>query len=397
MPKSKIYGEKPLLEQPPGTVVPQGAPEADDIKPLHERLHVDPRWTGRGITAAFLDSGFFAHADLTQPKNRIKAYYDVLSDTSGLHHIEKPDGSMWHGMMTSTVAAGNGHLSDGHFRSLAPELELVLVKVGHMSRVRHDDIERGIRWVIAHQKRYDIRILNISAGGDYEASYLVDPVCAAAEDAVRAGITVVCAVGNISSSSHRVISPASTPAVIAVGGVNDLGDPSKGRIGTYHSCYGPTIDGLQKPELMAPGIWVVAPLLPGTPTQQEAELLTMLSTKPDSELKALIEQHPRVVPALDAIKNDAPYLMRQVIGSRLRGEKVISGHYKHVDGSSFSAPIVVSIVAGVLEANPQLQPHEVKRLLIDTARRIPGVAVERQGWGTIQPAAAIAEAQRRRD
>lgn len=395
MPRSKIYGEKPLLEQPPATVVPHGAPEADDIMPLHERLHVDPRWTGRGVTAAFLDSGFYAHPDLTQPRNRIKAYYDVLSDVSGLHHIEKPDGSMWHGMMTSTVSAGNGHLSEGRFRSLAPELELVLVKVGHMSRVLHDDIERGIRWVIDHQRRYDIRIVNISAGGDYEASYLHDPICRAAEDAVRAGITVVCAVGNI-GRSHQVIAPASTPAVITVGGVNDLGDPRKGQIGTYHSCYGPTIDGLQKPEVMAPGIWVVAPLLPGTPTQQEAELLTLLSTRTDGELKALIEQHRGVVPALDAIKNDAPYLMRQMIGSRLRGEKVISGHYKHVDGSSFAAPIVVSIVAGMLEANPRLQPHEVKRILIDTARRIPGVAVERQGWGTVQPAAAIAEAQQRR-
>ena len=28
----------------------------------------------------------------------------------------------------------------------------------------------------------------------------------------------------------------------------------------YRSSYGPTIDGLQKPEVIAPGIWVAAPI-----------------------------------------------------------------------------------------------------------------------------------------
>ena len=40
----------------------------------------------------------------------------------------------------------------------------------------------------------------------------------------------------------------------------------------YRSSYGPTIDGLQKPEVIAPGIWVAAPILPHTPTAEEAEL-----------------------------------------------------------------------------------------------------------------------------
>jgi serine protease AprX len=67
-----------------------------------------------------------------------------------------------------------------------------------------------------------------------------------------------------------------------------------------------------------------------------------------------------------------------------------------VDGTSFASPIVTSIVAQMLEANPKLTPAEVKRILIDTARRLPSVAVERQGWGVVQPAAAIAEAERRK-
>ncbi|HLK99112.1 MAG TPA: S8 family serine peptidase, partial [Myxococcaceae bacterium] len=395
-PADVVYGERPLLEQEPHTIWPQGEPALEEIRPIADRLAVNPRYQGRGVTAAFLDSGFFAHPDLTHPRNRIRWYYDLINNQEGMDLIRKPDNSMWHGMMTSTVAAGNGFNSGGKYKSLAPEMDVVLVKVGHLSRVKHDDIARGIRWVIERKNELGIRILNISAGGDYEASYLVDPICQAAEEAVRAGITVVCAVGNAAHGKHRVISPASTPAVITVGGLDDRGDPRLGRMGTYWSCYGPTIDGLQKPEVMAPAIWVVAPILPDTPTAQEAALLTLLDKTPDAELSQVVDKHPGIIRELDAVKNDEPYLIRQLIGSKLKDQKVVSGGYKHVDGTSFAAPIVTSIVGTMLEANPKLTPWEVKRILIDTARRLPSVAVERQGWGVVQPAAAITEAERRR-
>lgn len=390
------YGEPPILGKEPAAVWPQGEPHADAIRPIAERLAADNRYLGRGITAAFLDSGFFAHPDLTQPRMRIREFHDLVNDRTGVDLIREPDGSMWHGMMTSTVAAGNGFLSEGKFRSLAPELDLVLVKVGHLARVKHDDIARGIRWVIAHKERFNIRIINISAGGDYEAPYLVDPICQAAEDAVRAGIVVVCAVGNAAHGQNRIIAPGSTPAVITVGGIDDRGDPRNGKMGTYWSCYGPTIDGLQKPEVMAPAIWVVAPLLPGSSTAQEAELLALLNTTADGELPRVLRERPGIVPQLDAVRDEPAYLLRQFISSRFRDQKVISGEYKHVDGTSFAAPIVTSIVAQMLEANPKLSPQEVKRIIIDTARRLPGVAVERQGWGVVNPAQALGEAERRR-
>lgn len=390
------YGEPPILGKEPAAVWPQGEPPPDAILPVAQRLAIDPRYSGRGVTAAFLDSGFYAHPDLMQPRQRIRQFHDLINHRTGVELIREPDASMWHGMMTSTVAAGNGFLSDGKWKSLAPELDVVLVKVGHMSRVKHDDIAAGIRWVTAHKDEFGIRILNISAGGDYEASYLVDPICQAAEDAVRAGLVVVCAVGNAAHGRNRIIAPASTPAVITVGGIDDRGDPRQGRTGTYWSCYGPTIDGLQKPEVMAPAIWVVAPILPGTPTAQEAELLSLLNATPDDQLSRVLHENAGVVQALDAVRDDPPYLLRHYISSRLRDQKVISGEYKHVDGTSFAAPIVTSIVAQMLEANPKLTPHEVKRIIIDTARRLPGVAVERQGWGVVNPAQAIMEAERRR-
>jgi serine protease AprX len=68
---------------------------------------------------------------------------------------------------------------------------------------------------------------------------------------------------------------------------------------------------------------------------------------------------------------------------------VISEHYKFVDGTSFAAPIVSSTVACMLEANPHLSPQQVKRILIDTAERLPGVEIDRQGWGVIAPRRAV--------
>jgi serine protease AprX len=70
------------------------------------------------------------------------------------------------------------------------------VKVGEMSRVTHENLQRGLDWVVRNRKRYDIRIVNVSCGGDYQASYLRDALSQAAERATRAGILVCAAVGN---------------------------------------------------------------------------------------------------------------------------------------------------------------------------------------------------------
>src|SRR5262249_14256758 len=150
----------------------------------------------------------------------------------------------------------------------------------------------GIEWVLANMVRHNIRVLNVSCGGDYEATYLTDHLSRMAEAAVRAGIVVVCAAGNAGHDPrHPVVPPASAPAVITVGGMNDEGTPKLGKISSYHSSYGPTIDGLQKPEVVAPAIWVAAPLLPGTPTAAEATLLHQLDEAEDSELQGIIAKN----------------------------------------------------------------------------------------------------------
>ena len=41
------------------------------------RVHANPNFAGRGITVAFLDSGFYPHPDLAKPKDRILCYVDA--------------------------------------------------------------------------------------------------------------------------------------------------------------------------------------------------------------------------------------------------------------------------------------------------------------------------------
>jgi serine protease AprX len=358
--------------------------------PVPLRMDADQRFTGREVTIAFLDSGFYAHTDLTEPTNRILGYHNIFAPDEGLAALQKQDVASWHGMMTSVVAAGNGQLSDGYYRSIAPEANVVLVKIGKSGRIPESNIEAGLRWVFANREKYRIRIVNISAGGDFEQTYLQNSLCQLVEEVVKAGLTVVCAVGNAGlAPGHPVLPPANAPSSIAVGGLDDQNSLDRARRGMYRSSYGPTIDGFQKPEVIAPGIWVAAPILPHTPTAVEAQLYAELDDAKDEELRKIIVLHKGVDKDLDEARDLTASLIRQLITIKLREGNVINQHYKFVDGTSFAAPIVASIVACMLEANPKLTPPQVKRILIDTAERVAGVEVERQGWGVVVPRKAV--------
>lgn len=361
------------------------------------RLDADERFTGRGVTIAFLDSGFYPHVDLTTPKNRILAYRSLLDADGDTTSLFEPDVASWHGMMTSVVAAGNGSLSNGFYRGIAPESDVVLVKLARTGRITDQNIQDGLTWVLENRDRYDIRVVNISAGGDEETSYLTDPLSQIVEECSRSGITVVCAVGNAGHlPNHPVVPPASAPSSIAVGGLDDHNSINRLKRGMYRSSYGPTIDGLQKPEVIASSIWIPAPILPNTPTAQQAELLETLDKSADGELHAIIRGSQGIDPELDAALDRPVHSIRQIITLKIRRENVITKSYKYVDGTSFSAPIVSSVAAQMIEANDSLTPSEIKKILITTAERLPGYEVDRQGWGVIDPRKAVEMALARR-
>ncbi|MBX7187650.1 MAG: S8 family serine peptidase [Vicinamibacteria bacterium] len=360
------------------------------ILPTGLRLGASARFRGRGVTIAFLDAGFYAHPDLITPVDRIREYVDVTRSHSRRADIDEPSDTGWHGMMTSVAACGNGALSQGLYRGIASEADVVLVQCGTAKRVFHNDIRRGFDWILRNRHKHDIRIINVSVGGDYEASYLDDPVCEGVEAATSAGILVCAAVGNAGySPRHPVIPPASSPSALSVGGFNDRNRLSRFGVTPYQSSYGPTIDGLQKPELVAPSIWLAAPLLPGTETAQQAGLYSLLLQTGDSRLAEVLASHQGIDEALDNAIQLAPPLIRQLVSAKYHDQNVISESYKHVDGTSFSSPIVASIAAQMIEANPSLKPLEIKAILTRTARRVEELKPEQQGFGVVDPRAAL--------
>ncbi|MGI8638612.1 MAG: S8 family serine peptidase [Pyrinomonadaceae bacterium] len=381
-----------LFERAKTQILSDAAMNKDGSYVLSTPLRLDAveQFTGKNITIAFLDSGFYPHTDLTTPNNRILAYQNMSAGNGEVASLFQNDASSWHGTMTSVVAAGNGSLSNGFYRGIAPEAKVVLVKLARTGRITEQNIQDGLEWVLENRTKFGIKIVNISAGGDFEQSYLHDSLSQTVEECVGQGITIICAVGNAGHlPTHPIFPPASAPSAISVGGLDDKNSINRAKRGMYRSSYGPTLDGFQKPEVIAPSIWVPAPILPNTPTAQQAALLEVLDKSKDKELHEIIEMNPNIAPELDAALDRPAYMIRQIIALKLRYENVITRHYKYVDGTSFSAPIVSSVAAQMLEANPHLTPQQIKRILISTAERLPHYEVDRQGWGVIDPRRAV--------
>ncbi len=371
------------------------APNRFGVLPAAERLNADATLSGRGVTIAFLDSGFLRHPDLTRPGNRILAFHDVASPSARLEEGRPVEPSDWHGTQTCVVAAGNGHLSGGLYRGLAHESRVVLVKVGEKGRIREEHIASGLEWVLAQRERYGIRIVSISLGGDEDAPLEVNRVNMLAEEAVRRGLVVVVAAGNAGCTPmHRPVPPATAPSVITVGGYDDGNDPEGKMLTLYCSSFGATADGLAKPEIIAPAAGVAAPILLGTPAYRRAEVLSRLVAEPDVLLARSLRKLATGDPALSRLEGPTPGQTRVRVEEALLSEKIVATHYQHVDGTSFAAPIVASVVAQMLEVNPTLTPAAVKHLLVTTADRVAGAPAVRQGHGMLCARRAVEAARR---
>lgn len=363
------------------------APNRFAVIPSGVRLNADPQYTGKGVTIAFLDSGFYPHPDLFESRNRVLVYKDITEERTALDSSDPAESWQWHGTQTSVVAAGDGHLCDGVYKGLAKESQLVLVKVGRNGRITEENIARGIKWVIANRERLNIRVLNISLGGDDDVPCTRSIIDQAAEEAISQGIVVVVAAGN--SGDSRSMPPANSPSVITVGGYHDNNQLEGTSLDLYHSNFGPTADGTVKPEIVAPAMWVAAPILPGTNLYARAEALSLLAVAPDYQLPSLARKLEDTAELPEDLLLSSPDVIRRYVEDVLRDLKIVATHYQHVDGTSFAAPIVTSIVAQMLEANPALTPGAIKNILISTADRIADTPAIRQGFGVVNARRAV--------
>ena len=337
--------------------------------PTPLRLHANFRYTGRGVTIALVDGDFFPHPDLVMPENRIKAFVDAVGETVEVFDFqpdEKPRWPgwdqrrpiQWHGLMTSTSACGNGHLSGGLFRGLAPNAEVVLIRTADQrQQISDHSILNALRWLQAHHQEYEIRVVNLSISGEAVPNLEINPIDEAIDRLVAEGVVVTAASGN--DGVRNLVPPASAPAAITVGGIDDKNNFDPADIKLWHSNFGAGDGGVLKPEVVAPSLWIVACILPGSELAEEAE---RLFEDPESNR------------------------------ARIKELKLVGPNYQQVDGTSFAAPIVASACACIVEACRRIAPHGIKEALRKTAQEVKNADSERQGSGVIRPALALSYA-----
>jgi serine protease AprX len=359
------------------------------------RVHANLNFGGRGITVAFLDSGFYPHPDLVKPRDRILAYVDATGRVPiEKQNFKQPVVTSWHGLMTSSICAGNGFMSNGLYRGIAEQAQLVLVKTGNLRRrgIRDRDISRALTWVLNNHERFNIRIVNISLGGDNPTTGKFTELDELVEETVLHGLVVVVAAGN--TGHRRIVPPASAPSAITVGGLNDQNhlDPRYRRM--YWSSYGRGINEVRKPDIIAPALWVAAPMLPKTSTHNAALFFWRLGGASERVLNKSMESSYVQTRLNKKMHNLPASEIRIAIQEYMNEQKFIHPHYQHVDGTSMAAPIVSGVVAQMLEANPSLTPAQVKEILLVTADPLNDAPAERQGAGAINAGRAVAAALR---
>ena len=77
------------------TAWPLDAEAAFGVLPTRLRLHADPRFSGKGITIALVDAGFYPHPDLVQPRNRIRVWANATHDSVSAIHFEPDETPRW--------------------------------------------------------------------------------------------------------------------------------------------------------------------------------------------------------------------------------------------------------------------------------------------------------------
>jgi len=272
-------------------------------------------YDGSGVTVAVIDTGIDAsHPDL---KGKVIGWKDFVNNKT------TPYDDNGHGTHVAGIIASTGAASDGKYKGVAPGAKLVGVKVlsaegsGSVST-----IIAGVDWVIQHKDKYNIKVINLSLGGS-ESSDGTDALSQEVDKAWEDGIVVCVAAGNSGPDTYTIGSPAAAPDVITVGAVD------KNDVITSFSSRGPTADGRLKPEVVAPGNWIISDRAAGT------------------------------------------QLTNELVGQ----------YYVAAPGTSMATPHVSGAVALLREAHPDWTPDKIKYVLEITADVVNASAIAGIAYG----------------
>jgi serine protease AprX len=261
----------------------------------------------------------------------------VASQTFASLTPNSPGDGRGHGTFVAGIAAGSTPgLAGG-----APTAKLVSLDVmNDYGMALTSDVIAAIDWIIANKSTYNIRVANFSLNAADASSIRWNPLNRAVEKLWLNGVVVVTAAGNYAvggAESGVVTAPANDPFVITAGAVD-----VKNTTDTYDdvaapfSAYGYTLEGFGKPDVAAPGRYMVGP----------ASITSTLATE-----KA--------------------------------GRIVHSSGYLQLSGTSFAAPVVSAAAAWLLAVHPTWTPDQVKGALMLTARGLPLAAPRSVGAGEV--------------
>jgi serine protease AprX len=301
------------------------------------RLHkVPPTIDGRGVGVALIDSGVANVPDL---RGNVLARVDFTEERDGLD-------TFGHGTHMAGLIVGDGTASAGQWVGSAPGADLISLKVASWNGATDtSSVIAALRWVVTNKARYNIRVINLSFGTDGRQSYRSDPLDRAVERAWEAGIVVVVSAGNLGPLAGSVSKPGDDPRILTVGAFDDENSVLRedDHIPDFSS-RGLTQDGVEKPEIVAPGVSIVSLRAPGS--------------------------------TIDTFRATA---------------RLDQDYFKGT-GTSQASAIVAGVAARVIGANPGLTPDEVKGILIDTANDnlvgLPGA-----GHGAVDARKAVEAAQ----
>ena len=230
-----------------------------------------------------------------------------------------PSDGRGHGTFVASIAAGSAL----GYAGVAPSAPLVSIDVADDSGMAMtSDVISAADWILANKTRLNIRVANFSLQASNPGSFLFDPLNKAVERLWFGGVVVVAAAGNYGELGRGVpFAPADDPFVITVGASDVNGSTGPGNdFAAPWSAYGYTLDGFSKPELGAPGRYMIG----AVPLNA-----TLASERPTS---------------------------------------VVAPGYMQLSGTSFAAPVVSGAAAMVLAYHPNWTPDQVKGALMLTTR-----------------------------
>lgn len=288
----------------------------------------DKGYTGKGITIAFLDTGIAPIKDFIYPNNRIICFKDFVNERT------EPYDDNGHGTHVAGICVGNGTLSKGKYKGIAPKANIIALKtLNNKGSGNSSDVLAGIQWIIDNASKYNIKIANLSIGTEPQSSD--DPLVKAVEYAWDKGIVITTAAGNNGPKWGTITSPGTSKKVITVGTANDNNFVNiSGTSVINFSGRGPTKECVIKPDILAPGTDIVSCMSP-TPYKSEKE-----------ELQA------------------------------------VSENYMKLSGTSMSTPMITGAIALILEKYPDMTPDDIKYALKMCAVDL-NYPQNRQGWGIL--------------